>query len=68
MLRQTWSTYIENFVKELTALTENEKVGELNLRLLKAKAISKSTKVKDVALLRLSDIYKKAWFTDENSG
>ena len=51
---------IENLITELIALTENEKVGELNLRLLKAKAISKSTMVKDKITVLLSGLYKKS--------
>ncbi|WP_143524976.1 hypothetical protein [Labilibacter marinus] len=51
---------IENLTNDLIALTENEKVGELNLRLLKAKAISKSTKVKDRFIVLASKLFQKS--------
>ncbi len=51
---------IKNLVDELTALTEKERIGELNLRLLKAKAITKSTRFKNLIIGYLSGILKRA--------
>lgn len=46
-----------NYENEVVALTENEKVSELRIRLIKAKAINKSIKLKDDFL----ELAQKLW-------
>ncbi|MGQ1784543.1 MULTISPECIES: hypothetical protein [unclassified Saccharicrinis] len=50
---------IETLLNALIELTENEKVGELNIRLLKAKAIRKTTHFKTLALEHLNKMLTK---------